>query len=720
MAEQIKQVGEFLIEEIAKYPLPGMTHPGGYAFSPDGTLVTFLWSAEGDLVRQLYAHDIERNERFLMTSAPAEGVREETLSLEEKLRRERLRQRELGLTSYSWARDGRILLPFQDGLYLQEGRGQPPRLIVSSQAGALVDAQLSPDAEWVAYVQNGELFVVACAGGDSRCVTSSVSAAGITHGLAEYIAQEEMGRSRGAWWSPDSRWLAFEEVDERHIPEYTITHQGKNEVGEAAQEQHRYPFAGKENAHVRLGVVSRDGGEVKWVDLNLASVDFYLARVNWLADGCLAVQVENREQTRLDLLRIDTQGGAVTRLIREENSIWINLNDCFHPMKDGRFIWASERSGFQHLYLYAADGSLIRALTAGVWMVDSLVGVDEERGQVYFMAGKESPLESALYGVALDGSEPRRLTQTPGMHQVVIDRSFEHFVDTHHDIHTPPQVDLCSLRDGARICSLHQATDPRLASLQLTPPELVEILNRTGTRLHGAIFRPDAYGDGPFPTVVMVYGGPHAQQVANSWMLTVSLRAQYLRSRGYLVFVLDNRGSARRGLAFEGALQHHMGRPEVEDQVDGVRWLVEQGLSDGLRVGIFGWSYGGYMAAMCLARAPEVFKVAVAGAPVTHWDGYDTHYTERYMGTPQTNPAGYEESSVMHSVDQIRGHLLLVHGLIDENVHFRHSARLINALIRARKPYDLLLFPDERHMPRGLADRVFMEEQVCGYFEKYL
>jgi len=208
--------------------------------------------------------------------------------------------------------------------------------------------------------------------------------------------------------------------------------------------------------------------------------------------------------------------------------------------------------------------------------------------------------------------------------------------------------------------------------------------------------------------------------VTNSWGMTVYMRAQYLRSLGFLMFILDNRGSARRGLAFEGAIKHNAGHVEVDDQVDGVRWLMEQGLADPQRIGVYGWSYGGYMAAMCLARAPETFKVAVAGAPVTHWDGYDTHYTERYMGTPESNPQGYAESSVMHHVAKIKGKLMLIHGLIDENVHFRHTARLINALIAARIPYDLLLFPDERHMPRKLADRVFMEERIRDYFLQHL
>jgi dipeptidyl-peptidase-4 len=252
-------------------------------------------------------------------------------------------------------------------------------------------------------------------------------------------------------------------------------------------------------------------------------------------------------------------------------------------------------------------------------------------------------------------------------------------------------------------------------------PEIVSILNRHGDRLFGAIFRPaEHFGKGPFPTVVYVYGGPHVQLVTDDWKLTAAMRAQYLRSLGFLVFVLDNRGSSRRGLAFEGAVKSTMGHPEVDDQVDGVTWLIQEGLADPKRVAIYGWSYGGYMAAMCLARAPETFKIAVAGAPVTHWDGYDTHYTERYMGLPQENRAAYEESSVIAHVPSIQGKLLLVHGLIDENVHFRHTARLITALIKNRVRYELLLFPDERHSPRSLADRIFMEENIRDFLVKNL
>jgi dipeptidyl-peptidase-4 len=347
--------------------------------------------------------------------------------------------------------------------------------------------------------------------------------------------------------------------------------------------------------------------------------------------------------------------------------------------------------------------------------------VDDEQGLVYFTGTRGGPTETHLYAVALEGGEPRRITSEPGKHAVVLDHACRRFVDTYDALDQPPRVTLRSLADGVLIRTIFDDPDERVGKLALEPPELVALQSRDGVALHGALFRPPArFGAGPYPTIVQVYGGPHAQHVTNSWTVTTSMRAQYLRSMGFLVFQLDNRGTARRGLAFEGAIKNNMGHIEVDDQVDGVRWLVAQGLADPARVGVYGWSYGGYMATMCLARAPETFKVAVAGAPVTHWDGYDTHYTERYMGTPQSNPQGYIESSVLEHVGAITGKLMLIHGLIDENVHFRHTARLINALIKARKPYDLFLFPDERHMPRAAADRIYMEEIIRDYFIEHL
>ena len=718
----ISEVPSLPVEEIVHFPLPGMAHPASLAFSPDDRLVTYLYSPDGNLTRLLYAFDPETGEHSQPVSPPGEGTTEGNISLAEALRRERQRQREVGITHYAWARHvSRVLIPVKGDVYVQDGFGMAMRKIVDGQEYPAIDPQFSPDGNWVAYVQDAELYVVPFASGPARQLTSGARSAEKTNGLAEYIAQEEMARSHGFWWSPDSQLIAFAEVDEAHIPVYRIAHQGKDTTRAGAQEDHHYPFAGGDNAHVRLGVISQAGGEPTWMDLG--NQEIYLARVDWLPDGRLCAQLENRSQTQLDLVEFDLATGRRRLLLRETSPLWINLHNLFRPLMNtegetaGGFIWASEQSGFRHLYLHDREGRLIRPLTHGEWQVDDIAAIDERSRQVYFTATRSSPLESHLYAVSFSGGEPRQITHAPGMHTVVCDHAARRFIDTYHAIDQPPVVSLCSLVDGARLCTLYDQVDPRLERLGLRPPELVELHNRTGDLLYGAIYRPPAaYGSGPYPTIVYTYGGPHVQLVTNGWGLAVAMRAQYLRSLGFLVFVLDNRGSARRGLAFESVLKNNLGSAEVDDQVDGVRWLVGQGLADPERVGIYGWSYGGYMAALCLARAPEIFQVAVAGAPVTDWDGYDTHYTERYMSTPQSNPHGYARSSVMAHVANLRGKLMLVHGLIDENVHFRHTARLINALIQARKPYDLLLFPDERHMPRRPADRVYMEELISAYF----
>jgi len=724
---------EFPLEAVVTYPLPGMAIPGAIAWSPDDRLITYLYSSDRGLTRQLYAFEPASGERRLLLAPADGGATEENISLAEQLRRERLRQRELGVTQYAWARHAnRVLVPLRGDIYLQDGLDAPLRKIVDSNGVPTLNPQLSPDGNCVAYVQDSELYLVAIDGGEPRQLTSGARGTGLTHGLAEYVAQEEMDRRVGFWWSHDSAWLAFEEADETHIPIYRIVHQGKDATGAGAQEDHRYPFAGAPNAKVRLGVVpiasSASIVEPIWMDLG-AEQDMYLARVHWLPDGGLSAQIENRAQTTLDLLRFDPRTGERSRLLQETSDVWINLHQIFRPLRSGdhagSFIWAAERDGFQHLYLYDQHGTLIRQLTRGEWLVESLAGVDEDRGLVYFTATHASPLETHLYVVALSGandaSAPRKITSATGKHSVALDHGCTRFVDTHDSLDQPPTVTLRALDDGAALATIFAERDPRVDALALVPPELVTLTSRDGVMLHGAIFRPAArFGPGPYPTIVQVYGGPHAQTVTNSWSLTIAMRAQYLRSQGFLVFLLDNRGSARRGLAFEGALKHTMGHIEVDDQVDGVRWLVAHGLADAARVGMYGWSYGGYMATISLARAPETFKVAVAGAPVTHWDGYDTHYTERYMGTPQSNPHGYAASSVISHVASITGKLMLIHGLIDENVHFRHTARLINALIKARKPYDLFLFPDERHMPRALADRIYMEERIRDYFIEHL
>ena len=704
-----------------------MSTPVSFSFSPDDRLLTYLYGPDRSPVRQLYALDTGTCEsRVIQATVEPES---EDLSIEEQLLRQRQRQLGQGIVRYSWADgDDVILIPAQSGIYVKhvpypdtgDGPDAQARLVVSGEGGPIQDPQLSPDGSQVAYVRDAEVYVCSTSGGGPRQLTYGARGTGRTHGLAEYIAQEEMHRLHGFWWSRDGSQIAFEEVDETHIPVYRIVHQGRNDTGPSAQEDHRYPFAGEPNARIRLGVVSVSGGDPVWMDLG-DDEDIYLARVDWMPDGSLCVQLQNREQTRLDLIRFDTSTRQGATLLTESSDVWVNLHTMFRPLADGRFIWASERSGFRHLYLYEGDGNLVRQLTAGDWAVDSLSGVDQQAGVAYFTGTEDGATECHLYSISLEGGAISLLTQEAGTHSVTLDHGFSRFVDVFSDTSTPPTITLRSLRDGSAIHTIHSTDDPRVDELALAPPELVTIQSRDGETLHGALYRPaPEFGDGPHPTVIYVYGGPHVQIVDNHWSMTCSMRQQYLRSQGYLVFCLDNRGSARRGLAFEGVIKHRMGDVEVRDQVDGVRWLVDSGLADPERVGVYGWSYGGFMTLMCMMQASDVFKMGVAGAPVVHWDGYDTHYTERYMGTPLSNPDGYETSSPLTHVDGLKGDLLIVHGLIDENVHFRHTARLINALIKARKPYEFLMFPDERHMPRSQADRIYMEERITDFFERNL
>ncbi len=366
----------------------------------------------------------------------------------------------------------------------------------------------------------------------------------------------------------------------------------------------------------------------------------------------------------------------------------------------------------------------MRVLTKGDWPVDDVLGVDEERGEVWFSAGKDDPRQLQAYRVPLDGGAITPVTTTPGTHRVVVSSELGHYVDTFSDIETPPVTTLRD-RDGKNISTLADAADdPRLKEYRLVAPALTEFKNRDGVTLYGAYYAPRSSAltaRGKVPLVVIVYGGPHVQTVTDSWMMTADMMAQFLNERGFAVWKADNRGAHRRGHAFEAALNRRMGELEVSDQVDGVRFAAASWPTiDRERVGVTGGSYGGYMTLRCLELAPETFRAGVSIAPVTDWDGYDTCYTERYMGTIKDNAAGYKASSVLTRASDLKGDLLLIHGLLDENVHYRHTARLLNALVAAGKPFSILPLPDSRHGARRAEDRRYVATRTAAFFEASL
>jgi len=704
--------------EVAKLPAPGSVVPGAFGFAPDGKSLSFLMSESTSLNRVLWRMELPDGEPRVVARPPGEGDTEATLSEAEKLRRERQRLRDTGITQVVRAEQKDVaVFPLLGDLFLQRGTGALERLTQTETPE--LDPKLNREATKVAFVRESELYVLDIAS-KKETQLSRGAAEGLTHGLAEFIAQEEMDRSSGFWWSPDGARIAYQETDERHIPLYTIVHQGDERI---AQETHRYPFPGQANAKVRLGVVATDGGETRWLELAKPGEDVYLARVQWDSPRTLLVQLLPRDQKALKLLRADAETGKVTPLLEERSETWINLHNDLRVLEGtGEILWSSERAGYRHLELRDHDGKLLRVLTSGEWPVDGVVALDEKRREVWFAAGRESPLESHLYRVSLGGGTIERVTSESGMHRAVVANDGDHFVDVHSSRSEPPKTTLRD-RAGKVIKTLADArSDARLGELRLVPPELTHFKNREGTTLYGAYYAARSAAQGPKPPlIVMVYGGPHVQRVYENWEMTADLSAQFLAERGFAVWKVDNRGSSRRGHAFEAALNKHMGTVEVRDQVDGVRFAGASWPEvDTTRVGITGGSYGGYMTLRCLTEAPDVFRAGVSVAPVTDWDGYDTCYTERYMGTPQNNSEGYRDSSVLTRLDNFRGELLVIHGMLDENVHFRHTARLTTAMIGAGKTFALLPLPDARHSSRREGDRKYVAERSAVFFEEAL
>jgi dipeptidyl-peptidase-4 len=706
------RLSKLTLAQVAAYPRPGTAIPAAVGFTPDSKRVTYLASAEGSLVLSLWTFDPATGERRIL-AGPEGTSSEREFTREEQLRRERMRMRAVGVTSYSYAKDATppvLMVPNPAALrVLRDGSW----LELEGTAGAL-DSQLSRDGAHVLFARDGELWTVPTSGAGMPVQLTSGAEDGLSNGAAEFIAAEELGRSVGAWWSHDGRRIAYIQADSRHVADYPIVHQGSPSP---AVEHHRYPFAGDRNATLRLGVIPRAGGDTLWLD-TAAERDAYIARVAWRPSGALTVEVLSRDQHDLEVLEFDVDGRK--SVLRSEHSEpWYNLGDETRYLDSGEVLFSSERTGFRHLYLRSADGRE-QAVTSGEWLVTRLVELDERGRRAWFEATRESPLERHVYRVSLDGGEIEQLTRGPGFHGAVVSPDHRSWVEFYSSCETAPVVRLRRF-DGSGDSVLFDNGGMSAASLGLQVPELTEIPAADGTPMHAALYTPpDSAAGQRRPLIVSVYGGPHAQMVGNQWGLTVDLRAQYLAQNGYVVLKLDNRGSAGRGLAFEAALANRFGTVEVEDQVAAVEALAARGIVDRDRVGIYGWSYGGYMTAMAMLRRPDLFKVGVAGAPVADWDGYDTGYTERYMGTPEANPDGYRDGSLLTHASQLAGKLLLVHGGVDENVHFRHTARFIVALTNEQKPYDLLLFPEERHMPRDAAGLEYMERRLVDYFNEHL
>ena len=702
---------------------PTLTKP---QIAPDGTRVTFLRGKDRDRNRlDLWEYDIASGQTRLLVDSSVVLPGEEVLSDEEKARRERQRIAALsGIVDYQWSPDGKALLfPLGGELYFYDltksGRDAVRKL--TNGGGFATDPKISPKGGFVSFIRDRNLWVIDLTSGEEVQLTRDGSDT-IGNGVAEFVADEEMDRHTGYWWAPDDAAIAFARIDETPVPvqkRYEV-YPDRTEVVEQ-----RYPAAGDHNVRVQLGVIApKTGARPQWIDLG-KDPDIYLARVDWRDPQRLTFQRQSRDQKKLELIETTLTNGTPRTLVTETSTTWVPLHNDLRFLKDGRFLWSSERSGFEHLYIASEDGSTLTALTQGEWVVDGLLEIDETAGLAYVSGTRDGATEAHVYAVPLSGGEPRRLTQAPGMHAATFARNASVFVDSWSSDTTLPQIELFKA-DGTKLATLlvndvSDATHPYAKYRAAHQPTAYGTLTAADgtTPLHYSLIKPAGFDPKKqYPVVVFVYGGPAAQTVTRAWPgRSDSFFNQYLAQQGYVVFSLDNRGTPRRGAAFGGALYAKQGTVEVDDQLRGVAWLKSQAFVDPARIGVYGWSNGGYMTLMLLAKHSEAYACGVAGAPVTDWALYDTHYTERYMDLPKANEAGYREASVFTHVDGIgAGKLLLIHGMADDNVLFTNSTKLMSELQKRGTPFELMTYPGAKHGLRGsdLLHRYRLTEDFLG------
>jgi len=695
------------------FDAPALAGPSivGLKISPDSSRVTYLQGKTEEKDRlDLWEYNIADREARLLVDSRVLAQGEEKLSAEELGRRERQRTAALsGILEYSFAPSGRALLfPLNGRLYYYDLGKSPDKALIEITRGTegfATDASISPRGGHVSYIRDQNLRVYDLASGTDKALTEDGGGA-IKNGMAEFVAQEEMDRNTGYWWAPDERHIAFVRVDESPVK---LTERFEISADNVATFPQRYPVTGGPNVLVRLGVADVRTGAIAWVDLG-SNPDIYLARVNWLPDGkTLAIQRESRDQRRLDLVFADVGSGASRVVLTETSDSWIELNDELSFLKKSKeFVWASARDGFTHLYLYDYGGHLLRRLTAGRWNVDdfrtrAIKAVDEKRRLIYFSATEKSPIERHLYRTSLDTHDPQhvvRITQEDGVHGVAMSRGGEFYIDNFTSRTQPPEVSLHK-GDGGLITYLVENRldaghpDAPYAADNSTP-EFGTLAAEDGQMLEYRLFKPAHFDPAKrYPAIVDVYGGPGVQRVLDNW--TGASFTQILTRAGYVVFQLDNRGSAFRGTAFQSPIRRRLGEVEVADQVRGARWLAAQSYVDPAHIGVWGWSYGGYMTLMLMFKAPDVFRAGISGAPVTDWSLYDTHYTERYLERPSENASGYEASSVLPYAKDLAGNLLVIHGMADDNVLFLHSTKLFRRLQDLGKPFEVMVYPGAKH-----------------------
>ncbi len=570
------------------------------------------------------------------------------------------------------------------------------------EEGKQMHATFSPDGKKVAYVLNNDLYYKDLAAGKSTRITTDGKWNHIINGSCDWVYEEEFSFTKAFAWSPDSRYLAYYRFDESQVKEFLMT----NYTGELYPENvtFKYPKVGMDNSKVSIHIYDSKSKNRTTVDRD-SDPDGYIPRIKWTRDPSkLCVFWMNRHQNHLELLLANATTGKTTLLLREDNEWYIDIHDNLTFLSDEScFLWTSEQDGYNHIYLYGMDGKLKKQLTSGVWEVTAFYGVDEKNKSVFYQAAAHSPLEREVYSIDLKGENRKNLTAKKGMNGAQFSTTHDLFVWNHSTLNTAP-VYAVHDRSGKLVRTLEENTAVKKQQEEAgtQPVELFTFTTSEGVELNGYMIKP--YNFDPtrqYPVFMTQYGGPGSQKVLNGWIGTDYWWLQSLAQQGYLIACVDNRGTGGRGEAFKKMTYLQLGHYETIDQIEAAKYLGRLPFADPARIGIFGWSYGGYMSSLCLLKGNDVFNSAIAVAPVTNWKWYDTIYTERYMRDEKENSKGYEDNSPINFVDRLKGNYLLVHGSSDDNVHYQHAAEMAAALIKANKQFDTYIYPNRNHGIHG-------------------
>lgn len=578
----------------------------------------------------------------------------------------------------------------------------------------------SPDGNKIAYVLDNNIFIWDIKTDSTTTVTADGFKNKVLNGAGDWVYEEEFGLSNAFEWSPDSKFLAFLRFDETRVPQFTMT----NFNGEAHPEYvtYKYPKVGDENAKVRVGIYSLSTAKTRFAITD--STIEYIPRIQWTKNPLhLCILTLNRHQNHLKRFLMERESGNLTILLEEKEDTYLSIDDHLTFLSNqNQFIRTSEASGWSHLYLHHIDGRMIRPITKGNWEVTAFYGVDENSEWVYFQAAIQNAKERQVCRIKLDGTKLEEIAEEPGWNSAQFNTPKTLFILTHANIQQPPTYSINS-PDGTELKRLEDNNSLKeiQKSVNVQPIDFFDFQTSEKVSLNGWMIKPANFNpQGKYPVLMFVYGGPGSQQVTDNWKGQNYWWFQLLAQKGFVVACVDNRGTGGRGAAFKKITYLQLGKYETKDQIEAAKYLGNLSYVDATRIGIFGWSYGGFMSSLCLLKGKDIFSAAIAVAPVTHWKWYDNIYTERYMRTVSENPKGYEENAPVNLAGQLKGKYLLIHGMADDNVHFQHTAEMANALINEDKQFDTYFYPNKNHSISGGNSRLHLYRKMTEFLMLHL